>query len=202
MKRRSFVSSVLAIALVALFSSAARAGVSPQPFRTGLFGITPGQAIRVSVLNAGNVGGIITPCFNPNLAGFVVKVSGPAGRVLFESQHKEIRQGTGTFTDFEPTPEDGITGPGGAVVRARRIQLRAEVAIELQPIPEDGIPVPNDGQCADDAVARRHARRLLRNVHLTLEIYDVATGKTAFTMPFSEVMFNPQPEPPEPIAVP
>ena len=50
--------------------------------------------------------------------------------------------------------------------------------------------------------SRLWALRLLRNVHLTLEVYDVATGRTAFTMPFSEVMFNPQPEPPEPIAVP
>jgi hypothetical protein len=199
MKRRSFVSSVLAIALVALFSSAARAGVNPQPFRTGLFGITAGQAIRVSVLNAGSDGGTINPCFNPNLTGFVVKVSGPAGRVLFESQHKALSQGTGAFTDFVPVADDGVTATGarvpGDATRALRAQMRAEVAIELEPI-------PNDGRCTDDAVARRHARRLLRNVHLTIEVYDVATGRTAFTMPFSDVMFNPQPEPPEPVAVP
>jgi hypothetical protein len=193
MKRRSFVTSVLAITLVTLFSRTARAGVEPQPFRTGLFGITPGQAIRVSVLNAGNIGGIINPCFNPALAGFVVTLSGPAGRVLFESHHKALLQGTGTFTDF--TPDDAVTAAGarvpGDATRGRRVQMRAEVAVELE-------PVPNDGRCADDAVARRHARRLLRNLHITLEVYDVATGRTAFTMPFSDVMFNPQPEPPEP----
>ena len=161
------------------------AGVNPQPFRTGLFGITPGQAVRVSVLNAGGEVGTIGPCFNPHLDGFVVKISGPAGRVLFESHHKTLRQGVGTFTDF--TPDGGL--------RERRSQMHAQVAIQLTPVPEDG-------RCTDDAVARRQARRLLRQVHLTLEVFDIATGRTAFTLPFSEVMFNPQPEPPEPVAVP
>jgi hypothetical protein len=171
--------------LGALLAPPAWAGVNPQPFRTGLFGITPGQAIRVSVLNAGNEGGTVNPCFNPALAGFVVKLSSPAGRVLFEAPHKALPEGRGAFTDFiQPPPEDGVT-------RNRRAQVRADVAVELQPIPDDG-------RCTDDAVARRHARRLLRNVHLTLEVFDVATGQTAFTIPFSEVMFNPQPEPPEP----
>jgi hypothetical protein len=164
------------------------AGVDPTPFRTGLFGITPGQAVRVSVLNAGNEGGTINPCFNPALAGFVVKLSSPAGRVLFESPHKALPVGRGAFADFTPLPEDGAT-------RNRRAQVGADVAIELQPIPEGG-------RCTDDAVARRQAWRLLRNVHLTLEVFDVGTGQTAFTIPFSEVMFNPQPEPPEPVAVP
>ena len=161
------------------------AGVQPTPFRTGLFGITTGQAVRVSVFNAGNEGGTVNPCFNPDLAGFVVTISRPAGRVLFESHHKTLLQGVGTFSDF--TPDGGL--------RERRSQMRAQVAIAL-------IPTPEDGRCADDAVARRQARRVLRNVHLTLEVFDVATGQTAFTLPFSEVMFNPQPEPPEPIAVP
>jgi hypothetical protein len=172
----------------ALLAPPAWAGVTPTPFRTGLFGITAGQAVRVSVLNAGTEGGIIGPCFNPALAGFVVKLSSPAGRVLFESPHKALPEGRGAFTDFTPTPEDGVT-------RNKRAQVSADVAVELQPIPEDG-------RCTDDAVARRHASRLLRNVHLTLEVFDVGTGQTAFTIPFSEVMFNPQPEPPEPIAVP
>ena len=161
------------------------AGVDPTPFRTGLFGIAPGQAVRVSVLNAGNEGGGINPCFNPDLAGFVVKILSPTGPVLFESHHKRLLQGVGTFTDF--TPDGGL--------RERRSQIRAQVAIQLAPIPEDG-------RCTDDAVARRHARRMLRNVHLTLEVFDVATGRTVFTLPFSELMFNPQPEPPEPVAVP
>ena len=168
-----------------LLAPLAWAGVQPTPFRTGLFGITPGQAVRVSVLNAGGDGGIIGPCFNPHLDGFVVTISSPAGRVLFESHHKTLVQGVGTFTDFAPD--------GG--LRERRSQMRAQVALQL-------VPIPEDGRCTDDGVARRQARRLLRQVHLTLEVFDVATGRTAFTLPFSEVMFNPQPEPPEPIAVP
>ena len=202
MKRRSFVASALATSLVVLFSGTlAWAGVEPTPFRSGLFGIAAGQAIRVSLLNAGTIGGTIGPCFNPDLAGFVVTIAGPAGRVLFELHHKMLTAGVGTFTDFIPLLEDGATPAGtrvpgdGSLVRGRRAQVRALVAIELQHIPEDG-------RCADDDVARRQAQRLLRNVHLTLEVFDVATGRTAFTMPFSEVMFNPQPEPPEPIAVP
>ena len=195
MKRRTFVTSVLAITLVAIFSTAARAGINPQPFRTGLFGIAPGQAVRVSVLNMANVGGIIAPCMSPDLAGFVVRIASPAGRLLFESHHKALATGIGTFTDFVPVPEDGVTATGarvpGDAARGRRLQLRAEVAVELA-------PVPDDGRCTDDAVARRQARRLLRNLHLTLEIYDVATGRTAFTLPFAAVMFNPQPEPPDP----
>jgi hypothetical protein len=193
MKRRTFVTSVLAITLVAIFSTAAQAGIDPEPFRTGLFGIAPGQAVRVSVLNMANVGGTINPCMSPDLAGFVVRIATPAGRLLFESHHKELATGIGTFTDFSPVPDDGVTAtrvPGDAA-RGRRAQMHAEVAIELQ-------PVPDDGRCTDDAVARRLARRLLRNVHLTLEVYDVATGRTAFTMPFAAVMFNPQPEPPDP----
>ena len=181
---RTYRHSLGLVCMGTLLAPSAWAGIEPQPFRTGLFGITPGQAVRVSVLNAGNEGGTINPCFNPDLAGFVVTISRPAGRVLFESHNKTLLQGLGTFTDF--TPDGGL--------RERRSQIRAQVAIKLSPIPEDG-------RCTDDAVARRHARRLLRNVHLTLEVFDVATGRTAFTLPFSEVMFNPQPEPPEPIAV-
>jgi hypothetical protein len=190
-------SIVLITCFVTLFwGTLASAGIDPTPFKTGLFGIAPGQAVRVSVLNAGEAGGVIDPCFHPDLAGFVLTVAGPAGRVLFQSRHATVQQGTGTFSDFAPALDDGSTTvPGGTVVRARRAQMHAEVAIELTPIPDDG-------RCADDAVARRHARGLLRSVHLTLEIYDVATGRTVFTMPFSDVMFNPQPEPPEPIAVP
>ena len=67
MTRKQFVTSVLATSLVVLLFSGpvAWAGIEPQPFRTGLFGITAGQSIRVSFLNAGGEGGIINPCFNP-----------------------------------------------------------------------------------------------------------------------------------------
>ena len=109
MKRRSFVASALATSFVVLFSGTlAWAGVQPTPFRTGLFGIAAGQAIRVSVLNAGNDGGTINPCFNPDLGGFVVTIAGPAGRVLFESHGKAVAEATGAFTDFTPPAEDGV----------------------------------------------------------------------------------------------
>ena len=190
---------ILCVCIAALLAPpVASAGVQPDPFRTGLFGVAVGQAIRVSVLNAGNEGGIIEPCFTPDLAGFVVTIAGPAGRVLFESPHRALPVGMGTFTDFVPPLEDAATSgarvPGdGALVRGRRVQLRAAVAFELSPVP--------GGQCTEEE-ARRQMRRLLRSVHLTLEVFDLVSGRTAFTLPFSEVMFNPQPEPPEPIAVP
>jgi hypothetical protein len=150
------------------------AGITPTPFRTGLFGITPGQAIRVSVLNAGNDGGIINPCMNPDLAGFVVKISGLAGQVLFESRGKAVPEGRGAFADFVAIADDG------AASRGRRAQVRAEVSVELQPILEDG-------SCEDEDLVRRLTRRLLRNVHLTLEVFDVASGRTVYTLPFAEV---------------
>ena len=39
-------------------------------------------------------------------------------------------------------------------------------------------------------------------VLVTVEVFDTATGQTAYTMPFAAVGFNPQPEPPEPIRQP
>jgi hypothetical protein len=48
-----------------------------------------------------------------------------------------------------------------------------------------------------DPVATPRARR--GDFHLTLEVFDTATGQTVYTMPFLAVGFNPQPEPPEPI---
>jgi hypothetical protein len=198
MLRPRLISSVLTVAIAAVpFSANLLAGIDPEPFRTGLFGVAAGQAIRVSVLNAGTVGGI-APCVIPDLAGFVVTIAGASGRVLFESPHRVLPVGMGTFTDFVPPLEDAATGgarvPGdGALARARRVQLRAAVAVELSPIVDD--------RCTEQE-ARRQARRLLRGVHLTLEVFDIASGRTAFTLPFSEVSFNPQPEPPDPTRTP
>ena len=174
-----------------LSPSVASAGIEPEPFRTGLFGVAVGQAIRVSVLNAGNEGGIIEPCFTPDLAGFVVTIVGPAGRVLFESPHRALPVGMGTFTDFVPPLEDGGTVAGARVpgdaslVRGRRVQLRAAVAFELTPV--------LGGRCTEEE-ARRQVRRLLRGVHLTLEVFDLVSGRTVFTLPFADVG-GVQPEP-------
>ncbi len=196
MTRRGKRAAGLVCIAALLAPTIALAGVSPEPFRTGLFGVAAGQAIRVSVLNAGTVSGI-APCVTPDLAGFVVTIAGASGRVLFESPQRALPAGIGAFTDFVPPLEDAATGarvPGdGVLARGRRVQLHAAVAVELTPV--------HDDRCTAQE-ARRQARRLLRGVHLTLEVFDLASGRTAFTLPFSEVSCNPQPEPPEPIAVP
>jgi hypothetical protein len=221
MQRRQFVTSVLATSLVALFSgSPAWAGVEPEPFRTGLFGVTAGQMIRVSVVNAG----IIQPCVMPEVLVSAVIIRNLAGAPLFEAKGELLTEGMGMFVDFQPIPDDGAPTPTGALtpglapvlpVRSRRLQLRADVVVI--PIPDDGVPVPDDGRpaCApvpddgrpactpvpddgrpagDDALCR-----VLRTVIPTLEVFDTATGRTVYTMPFVKVAFNPQPEPPEPI---
>lgn len=151
--------------LVSLAAALAWAGVSPQPFRTGLFGVTAGQTIRVSVLNAGHARGIITPC---------VKIWDMEGNLLFESDGQPVSKGTGTFVDFSPVPEDGL--PAGRNPGSR-IQVRAEV--ELEPATSDGAPIPDDGKGG--------ARIRPADVDVTLEVIDPDTGKTAFTMPFTEV---------------
>jgi hypothetical protein len=193
MTHRPFARSVLITSLVALLSvPPAWAGINPQPFRTGLFGVTAGQTVRVSVLNAGD-DELANPCFQ--MGGLVVTMTGAAGRVLFQSKHTALLPGTGAFADFTPDDDAGQTRAPGAVARVRRIQMGAEVAIDL-------LPISGAARCANDAVAKRQARRLLRQVHLTLEVFETATGRTGFTLPFSAVMFNPQPEPPEPAAIP
>jgi hypothetical protein len=179
MKRRPFVTSALAASLIALFSSAlAWAGISPQPFRTGLFGIVAGQAIRVSVLNAGIERGVINPCVNPAPLAAKVAIRGLDGATLFESLIDKLHAGTGGFADFAPLTPSPVARP--AVPSNRRLQVRAEVSFTE----EDMLRVQACG------------------VALTLEVFDLASGRTEVTLPFAAVMFNPQPEPPEPVAVP
>jgi hypothetical protein len=143
------------------------AGINPQPFRTGLFGVTTGQSIRVSVANAGEVGGLIEPR---------VRVFNLAGALLAEVDSDSLPAGGGRFVDL-------VLPPGGAVVRQ---QVRVEV--ELVPTVQ-----PADG--AVPAIRRQ-------DIHLTLEVFDTATGQMQFTMPYAAVGFNPQPEPPEPVGMP
>ena len=107
MKRRPFVTSVLATSLVVLLFSGplAWAGIDPQPFRTGLFGITAGQAIRVSFLNAGGEGGVINPCVNPGSLVAAVAIRDLGGALLFQSRTKPVLDGAGTFVDvLNPSP--------------------------------------------------------------------------------------------------
>jgi len=41
-------------------------------------------------------------------------------------------------------------------------------------------------------------RRVIRTTLPTVEVFDLATGRTQFTIPFARVAFNPRPEPPDP----
>ena len=169
MKRRRLAKSVLATFLVAQFSgSPAWAGIQPEPFRTGLFGVAAGQAIRVSVVNAGGAAGILVPCVTPPLVVPAVRIRDVSGKPVFESKGGLLQEEEGMFLDIAhpPDPVRSLYPP--------RAQVRAEVVLEL----DRSAP-----QCGE--------------IVLTLEVFDTATGRTAFTMPFTAVGFNPQPEPPE-----
>ena len=169
MKRRQLAKSVLATFLVAQFSgSPAWAGIQPTPFRTGLFGVVAGQTIRVSVVNAGGTAGIIDPCFTPPLLVPAVRIRDVSGKPVFESKGGLLQEEEGMFLDVA-FPPDPIRRP-----YPPRAQVRAEVVLEL------------------DTATKR-----CNDIVLTLEVFDTATGRTAFTMPFTAVGFNPQPEPPE-----
>jgi hypothetical protein len=130
-------------------------GVDPTPFQTGLFGATAGESIRISVLNSGDIGGIITPCF---------RVFDADGALLFEADAGPLPGGVGTSIEFIPIPEDGL--PSGTPTRGRAL-----VRVEVEPIPNDGLPGAR--------------LRLLRIMLPTVEVFDTATGRTVFTMPFT-----------------
>ena len=109
------------------------AGIEPEPFRTGLFGVAEGQAIRMNVLNAGDDGGTINPCFH---------VFDLDGTLLFELEAGPLPAGAGVFTDFNPLP------PGPARVPGHRAQVRAE--LELVPA-----VLPAGSRSRDAASVRR-----------------------------------------------
>jgi hypothetical protein len=157
MKHRQLAKSVLATFLVAQFSG--------SPAWAGLFGVAAGQAIRVSVVNAG---GTINPCFTPPLLVPEIRIRDVSGKPVFESKGRLLQEEEGMFLDvaFPPDPIRRLYPP--------RAQVRAEVVLEL------------------DTATKR-----CNDIVLTLEVFDTATGRTAFTMPFTAVGFNPQPEPPE-----
>ena len=145
------------------------AGVEPTPFRTGLFGLVEGQSIRASVLNAGDAGGTINPCFH---------VFDLDGTLLFEMEAGALPAGAGGFVDFNPLPPGPTRAPG------HRAQVRVEVELVPAAFPPDPIATP---------------RARSSDFHLTLEVFDTTTGQTVYTVPLAAVAFNPQPEPPEPI---
>jgi hypothetical protein len=169
MTRTLFIRSVLAT-LVLLTGRSAWAGIDPEPFRTGLFGIAAGQAIRVSLLNGGE-GGVINPCFNPATAIAAVRIRGQRGAVLFTTRTEKVGESEGSFVDVVPFTDvrdpSGARTPGGLPVN-RRLQVYVDVVVLVE---------------RDDAVPPGEPL----NVILTLEVYDAATGRTEFTMPFVEV---------------
>ena len=91
-----------------------------------------------------------------------------SGKPVFESKGGLLQEEEGMFLDVA-YPPDPVRR-----LYPPRAQVRAEVVLEL------------------DTTTRR-----CNDIVLTLEVFDTATGRTAFTMPFTAVGFNPQPEPPE-----
>jgi hypothetical protein len=177
MQRRSFVRAIPTTLVIAvLTASQAWAGINPQPFRTGLFGIAAGQAIRVSLLNAGNQAGVINPCvYPPDPVMATVVVRNLLGGALFKADTEKLSAGMGTFVDVPPDPTATTSSRTGGLPASARRQLRVEAVVLL--------PVPDDDACQTEEVLRA----LRRQVQLTLEVYDVATGRTEFTMPFVAV---------------
>jgi hypothetical protein len=174
MRHRKALLAILLAAVVAM--SVPAWAIIVIDSKTGLFGVTGGQTIRVSVLNAGDKGAIL-PC---------TKVFDMSGNLLAEAEGMPVRPGQGTFVDFNAAALGVRVG--------QRLQVRAEV--ELLPPPEDNLPPPDDGQPPDPAQPPDPLRVRAGNVILTLEVFNTATGETAFTMPWVTKGFNPQPEPP------
>jgi hypothetical protein len=174
MKRRQLVGFFLALGFAALFAgSPAWAGITPTPFRTGLFGVAAGQSIRISILNAGGVAGTIAPCMH---------VWDIAGTLLFERDAGVLAGGTGTFAEFGPVPDDNT--PAGTSTGSSRRQVYAEVVFAHDAFPPDPISPP-------DPMA---TRILQRRILVTLEVVDAASGRTVLTLPFAAVGgVSPQP---------
>ena len=168
------IARTLAAASLVTFlpATGAKMGIQPEPFMTGFFGVTAGQTIRLSLVNAGDAKGVIGPCF---------RVWDADGRLLFQYDAGQVGPGLGTFVDFAPIPDDGTPPPSGTPVRGGRAQLRADVT--FQPVPDDGRPDP-----------AAFVRALQRDIQVTLEVFDTATGRTVYTSPFAEVAgIDPQP---------
>lgn len=167
------VTTAVMAALLPVFTAGACA--EPLTATTGLFGVTADQVIRVSLLNAAD--GSVTVAARAQLLDL-------AGRLLVDRRGAAVPAGAGTFVDFTVPALTGGTTMPGTVTRPARTQLRAQIAVEFA----DGGRV-----LTPDEVA---ARGLRRTVRLTLEVYDLATGRTLFTLPIEAVGFDPQPEPP------
>ena len=85
--------------------------------KTGLFGVTQGQKVRISTVNVDHNRGGIAPC---------VGIFGLAGNELARNEGMPLMRGQGTFFDFDASMLGLRAG--------ERAQLRVEV--ELEPTPD------------------------------------------------------------------
>jgi hypothetical protein len=168
--RPRFVATIVLAAVVGATQVSASIIVNTK---TGLFGLTAGQTARINIVNAQAKGGVV-PC---------VGVFDMDGRQLAEFvADRPLAPGEGMSFDFNADTL-GLRG-------SERMQVRAEV--RLQPPdpaqPPDPTQPPDPGQPPDPAHRRRAAL-------ITLEVFDNASGKTMFLVPFQP----PDPQtPPDP----
>ena len=149
--RRALAATVVALALMA--TAAPLSAIIIVGGKTALFGVTTDQTVRVGILNAGAKGGIV-PC---------VGVFDINGGLLAEVEGRTLRQGEGSFIDFDAATL--------GLPRTERAQLRVEVTFEIPPDP-NGLP---------DSKSRVREGQIA----LTVEVFDNDTGKTSFLVPFT-----------------
>lgn len=173
---------ILVAALLAMAAGATRVeAIVVVDSKTGLFGLTAGQTVRINVLNtgAGRVGGIV-PCFG---------VFDMAGTLLAEFEAgAPVPPGQGTFFDFDASRLGLRAG--------QRAQVRVEVELVGSNPPGDTTP-PDPNQPPDPTQPPDPNRRIRPDdAIVTVEVFDNDTGKTMFVLPVVLKGFNPQPEPP------
>ena len=121
MRVKKFLAMVVVLGMVASIWSSW--GARPaQAFvivggKTGLFGVTQGQKVRISTVNVDHNRGGIVPC---------VGIFGLAGNELARNEGMALMKGQGTFFDFDASMLGLRSG--------ERAQLRVEV--ELEPTPD------------------------------------------------------------------
>ena len=199
MPRPQLISAVLALAIAAVLSSSnLLAGIEPEPFHSGPFGVTDAQAVRISIFNDR----VLKVCPTPDTIAGSMLIRDLRGTVLFEARTAPIPDGRGAFVDFVPASAVPPTGalPGLTDLLRRRYQVRAEVVITS--VGPDGSPLPEDLPDAEDDVPPAEREACRNAVALSLEVFDRLSRSTAFTLPFARVAFNPQPEPPDPTRTP
>ena len=177
-RTKKFLASLVALGMVASIwtSWGARPAQAARPIvgKTGLFGITEGQTVRVSILNAQARGGIVPETGIFNMGG---------NEIARRESSAPLSQGQGTFFDFDA---------GSLGLRAgQRAQILVRVVLEQPP---DPCQPPDPGQPPDPCQPPDPARP--GDAMVTVEVFDNASGKTMFVIPATLEGFNPQPEPP------